>query len=104
MRCGCEACEPGQRAADDGQELRAEHVPDAGQAGDDRGVMVGPKDAGYLTIKVGELAVEVEHGLGESRDEGSGGCLAGNVSGCRLAASTAAWASRPAPWTPRRFS
>jgi hypothetical protein len=42
---------------------------------------VGPKDAGHLTIKVGELAVELEHGLGESHDEGGGGCLAGHVSG-----------------------
>jgi hypothetical protein len=42
---------------------------------------VGPKDAGHLTIKVGELAVKVEHGLGESHNEGSGGCLAGIVSG-----------------------
>ena len=32
-------------------------------------------------IKVGELAVEVEHGLGESHNEGGGGCLAGNVGG-----------------------
>ena len=72
---------PGQRAADDAQECRAEHVTDAGQAGDDRGVIVGPKDAGHLTIKVGELAVEVEHGLGESHNEGGGGCLAGNVGG-----------------------
>ena len=31
-------------------------------------------------IKVCELAVEVEHGLGESHDEGSGGCLAGHLS------------------------
>jgi hypothetical protein len=43
--------------------------------------MVGPKDAGYLMIKVGELAVEVEHGLGESNDEGAGGRLAGDVRG-----------------------
>ena len=64
-----------QHAAD------AEHVTDAGQAGDDRGVMVGPKDAGHLTIKVGELAVEVEHRLGESHDKGGGGCLAGHVNG-----------------------
>jgi len=34
-----------------------------------------------LTIKVGELAVEVEYGLGESHDEGGGGGLAGDVSG-----------------------
>jgi hypothetical protein len=32
-------------------------------------------------IKVGELAVEVEHGLGESHDRGGGGRLAGNVDG-----------------------
>jgi hypothetical protein len=37
--------------------LVGEHVTDAGQAGDDRAVIVGPKDAGHL-IKVYELAVE----------------------------------------------
>ena len=48
---------PGQRTADDGQKLRAEHVTDAGQAGDDRGVIVGRRMR-HLTIKVGEQAVE----------------------------------------------
>ena len=90
VRRGCEACvagevvgrgKPGQLAADDGQKLRAEHVTDAGQAGDDRGVIVGPKDASQFTIKAGELAVELEHGLGESHNKGSGGCLAGHLSG-----------------------
>jgi hypothetical protein len=58
VRGGCEARvtgevvgrgKPGQRAADD-KKFRAEHVTDAGQAGDDRGVIVGSKDAGHLTI------------------------------------------------------
>ena len=59
---------PGQVAADGGQELRAEHVTDAGQAGDDGGVMVGAKTAGDFAIESAELAVEVEYGLGESHD------------------------------------
>jgi hypothetical protein len=42
---------------------------------------VGPKDAGHLTTNFAELAVEVKHGLGESHDEGSCGCLPGHVRG-----------------------
>jgi hypothetical protein len=45
--------QPGQRTADDGQKFSAEHITDAGQAGDE----------------LGELAVETEHSLSESDQE-----------------------------------
>jgi len=50
----CAAPKPRTRTADDGQKFSAEHITDAGQAGDE----------------LGELAVETEHSLSESDDVG----------------------------------
>jgi hypothetical protein len=71
--------EPGQGAADGGQELGAEDVTDPGQAGDDGGVGMGVGDGRGLLVDLGELTVELDDGLGESSNDGGGGCLAGDL-------------------------